>query len=231
MASSQETPPTLTSLARMQTGRHVIRTQAEELCCHSHSALSDEELWVRFYQCDCETSFNTLFLRYFEPLHAWIRRCGVQTEARVADLFQDVWVRLVNNRQRFDPTMKWGTWAFHIAKNLARNEGRRLRRSFINAESDFRIKDEETVQVQSAVSSSLPEEMMRDRQLSERLERVLAELTPEQRTIFTHRFIEGRSNEEVSSLLDIPLSALKAKAKRVRLKVLGEMQPLLEDSS
>jgi RNA polymerase sigma-70 factor (ECF subfamily) len=193
--------------------------------------MTDEELWMRFTQLDCQTSLNMLHRRYFEPLHAWIRRCGVRDEARVADLFQDVWVRLVNNRHRFDPTMKWGTWAFHVAKNIAKNEGRRLQRRFVTPEADFRIKDEETTQVRSAVSSSLPEEMMRERQLSAKLESVLADLTDEQRTIFTLRFMEGRSNEEVSHLLDIPLSALKAKAKRVRLKVLGEMQPLLEDSS
>ncbi|HEX6369787.1 MAG TPA: sigma-70 family RNA polymerase sigma factor [Longimicrobium sp.] len=198
---------------------------------HPQPSSSDEELWVRFVRLECQASLKALHRRYFEPLHAWIRRCGVRDEARVADLFQDVWVRLVTNRHRFDPTMKWGTWAFHVAKNLARNEGRRLQRRFVTPEADFRIKDEETVQVRSADSSSLPEEMMRERQLAARLERVLAELTPEQRTIFTLRFIEGRSNEEVSHLLDIPLSALKAKAKRVRLKVLGEMQPLLEDSA
>ena len=196
-----------------------------------HARMTDEELWVRFTQLDCQVSLNMLHRRYFEPLHAWIRRCGVRDEARVADLFQDVWVRLVNNRERFDPTMKWGTWAFHVAKNLAKNEGRRLQRRFVTPEADFRIKDEETTQVRSAVSSSLPEEMMRERQLGARLESVLAGLTDEQRTIFTLRFIEGRSNEEVSHLLDIPVSALKAKAKRVRLKVLGEMQPLLDDSS
>lgn len=195
------------------------------------STLSDEELWSRFTYEECESSLRTLYRRYFDPLHAWLRRCGIRDDARVADLFQDVWVRLVKNRYRFDPTMKWGTWAFHVAKNLARNEGRRLQRRFVTPEADFRIKDEETTQVRSAVSSSLPEEMMRERQLSARLESVLADLTDEQRTIFTLRFMEGRSNEEVSHLLNIPLSALKAKAKRVRLKVLGEMQPLLEDSS
>lgn len=172
-----------------------------------------------------------LHRRYFEPLHAWIRRCGVRDDARVADLFQDVWVRLVSNRHRFDPTMKWGTWAFHVAKNLARNEGRRLQRRFVTPEADFRIGEEEAVQVRSTVSSSLPDEMMRERQLSTKMEAVLTRLTPEQRTIFTLRFVEGWSNEEVSDLLGIPLSTLKARAKRVRLKVLGEMQPLLEDNT
>jgi hypothetical protein len=42
-------------------------------------------------------------------------------------------------------------------------------------------------------------------------------------------FIECRSNEKISGLLDIPLSAFKAK--RVRLKVLSERQPLLGNSS
>lgn len=191
--------------------------------------MSDEELWIRFTQLDCQTSLSMLHQRYFEPLHAWIRRCGVRDDARVADLFQDVWVRLVNHRDRFDPAMKWGTWAFHVAKNLAKNEGRRLQRRFVTPESDYRIKDDESVQVRSALSTNLPEEMMRERQLSTKLETVLASLTDEQRTIFALRFIEGRSNEEVSQLLGVPLSALKAKAKRVRLKVLGEMQSLLDD--
>ena len=191
--------------------------------------MTDEELWIRFTQFECQTSLNMLHQRYFEPLHAWIRRCGVRDDARVADLFQDVWVRLVNHRDRFDPSMKWGTWAFHVAKNLAKNEGRRLQRRFVTPESDYRIKDDATVQVRSALSTNQPEEMMRDRQLSAKLEAVLDSLTDEQRTVFTLRFIEGRSNEEVSQTLGIQLSAMKAKAKRVRLKVLAEMQSLLDD--
>lgn len=191
--------------------------------------MTDEELWIRFTQFDCQTSLSMLHQRYFEPLHAWIRRCGVRDDARVADLFQDVWVRLVNHRERFDPSMKWGTWAFHVAKNLAKNEGRRLQRRFVTPESDYRIKDDETVQVRSALSTNQPEEMMRERQLSAKLESVLASLSDEQRTVFTLRFIEGRSNEEVSQTLGIQLSAMKAKAKRVRLKVLAEMQSLLDD--
>lgn len=192
--------------------------------------MSDDELWVRFTQLGCQASLKMLHQRYFEPLHVWIRRCGVRDDARVADLFQDVWVRLVNHRDRFDPTMKWGTWAFHVAKNLAKNEGRRLQRRFVTPEADYRIKDDDAVQVRSAVSTNLPDEMMRERQLSAKLESVLASLSEEQRTVFTLRFIEGRSNEEVSQILGVPLSAMKAKAKRVRLKVLGEMQPLLDGS-
>ena len=196
-----------------------------------HPEMSDEELWTRFARLDCEISLEMLHRRYFQPLHAWIRRCGVKDEARVADLFQDVWVRLVKNRDRFDPSMKWGTWAFHVAKNLAKNEGRRLQRRFVTPESEFRMTEEEPVQVRSAPPTTLPEEMMRERQLREKLDSVLAQLTPEQRTIFILRYMEGRSNEEVSHLLDLPLGVLKAKAKRVRLKVLAEMQPLVDDGS
>jgi RNA polymerase sigma-70 factor (ECF subfamily) len=193
-----------------------------------NAEMRDEELWIRFVEMDSTRSFEILYARYKDPLHAFVRRCGVRDDARVADLCQEVWVRLVNNRERFDPAMKWGTWAFHIAKNLARNEGRRLKRQFVSPEADYRMKDEETVQVRSAVSTFLPEEMMRERALDARLATIVASLSTEQRTIFRLRFVEGRSNEEVSKMLQIPLSALKAKAKRVRLKVLGEMQDLLD---
>ena len=85
--------------------------------------------------------------------------------------------------------------------------------------------------MRSAVSTSRPDEMMRERELNARLKAVLAELKPEQRAIFTLRFVEGRSNEAVSMLLGIPLASIKAKAKRVRLKVLEEMQPWLDEGA
>lgn len=192
--------------------------------------MSDEELWRRFSGQECQTSIALLHRRYYDPLHAWIRRCGVRDEAQAADLFQEVWVRLVRNRDRFDPAMKWGTWAFHVAKNLARNEGRRLQRRFVTPESDFRLADEEAVQVRSAPPGTRPDEMMRERQLGEELEGVLAGLPPGQRAVFELRFVQGRSNEEASRALGIPLDALKARAKRVRLKVLRAMQALLDDA-
>jgi RNA polymerase sigma-70 factor (ECF subfamily) len=196
----------------------------------AHTRMSDEELWLRFAQLDCETSLSVLHKRYHEPLLAWIRRCGVRDEARASDLVQDVWIRLVNNRDRFDPRMKWGTWVFHVAKNIAKNEARRLHRRIVTPEADFNIKDAEPAQFRAVLSPNRPDEMMRERQLSAKLEEVLASLSEEQRTLFTLRYIEGRPNEEVSQILGIPLVALQARAKRVRMKVLSEMQSILDDS-
>lgn len=190
------------------------------------SRASDEELWARFTAIDCEFSFDVLHRRYADPLRTWIRRCGVRDEARIQDLTQDVWIRLIRNRDRFDPSMKWGTWAFHVAKNIAKNEGRRLQRRFVTPEADFRL-DDEGPPMRSAHSTELPEEMMRERELSLRLEQVLTGLTVEQRQIFTLRFLDGLSNVEVARVLDLPINTLKAKAKRVRLKVLHEMQLLI----
>lgn len=213
----------------MPAASETCRARRNGGCDLPPACASDEELWSCFTASDCQACLDVLHRRYREPMHAWIRRCGVRDDARTADLFQDVWVRLVRNRDRFDPARKWGTWAFHVAKNIAKNEGRRLQRNFVTPEADFRIQDEDAVHVQSAAASSLPEEMMRERELNAKLASVLESLSAEQRAIFTLRFLEGRSNDEVSDLLDIPLSVLKAKAKRVRLKVLGEMRPLLHD--
>lgn len=193
--------------------------------------MSDEDLWIRFAQLEDKRSFQILHDRYEAPLLAWVQHCGVRDEARARDLCQDVWVRLVRNRSAFDPTKKWGTWAFHIAKNIARNEGRRLQRQFVSTEADYRETDGETVQFRTAVSANDPEVMMRERQLNEQLTTVVGTLSTEQRAIFRLRFVEGRTNEEVSGLLNIPLSALKAKAKRVRLKVLEGMRDLLDEDA
>lgn len=195
-----------------------------------HAKITDEELWTRYTEHDCHASLNLLHARYFEPLHAWLRQCGIWDEARAADLVQDLWVRLVNNRTRFNPRMKWRTWAFHVAKNLASNERRRLQRRHVTPEADFPPRDDELAQVRELVSRDRPDEMMRERELNAVLERAVADLPDEQRLIFTLRFIDGRSNDEVSAALGTPISALKAKAKRVRLTVRREVFNLLDAS-
>ena len=189
---------------------------------------SDEQLWSRFVSEGCERSLSELHRRYLGPLNAWLRRCGIRDAATQADLSQDVWIRLLNNRGSFDPAKRWATWAFHIARNVASNESRRVRRRTVTPEADFCTEDE-TIQVRDALSTTLPDAMMQERELSAELRRVLSGLTLEQRTIFTLRFIEGCTNAEVSQELGIELDALKAKAKRVRRKVLDAMQAMLSD--
>lgn len=102
----------------MPPARPISRDASNSPGVASKHGISDEVLWLDFATHDRQASLDVLHRRYYEPLHAWIRRCGIRDEARVADLFQDVWLRLVQNRHRFDPTMKWSTWAFHVAKNL-----------------------------------------------------------------------------------------------------------------
>lgn len=97
-------------------------------------------------------------------------------------------------------------------------------------EADFPSRDDELAQVRDLVSRDQPDEMMRERELNAALERAVAGLPDEQRLIFTLRFIDGRSNDEVSAALGTPVTTLKAKAKRVRLKVRREIFNLLDAS-
>lgn len=201
-----------------------------ELARGGEAGLSDEALWVHFARQGCELSLNVLHRRYQHRLHLWIQHCGVRDVERAADLVQETWIRLLNHRRRFDPARKWRTWAYHVARNLAKNEGRRLGRMRVTPESHFARDSGEMVQVGCARSTSLPDEMMRARHLAETLAGVLARIPEEQRSVFTLRFIDGRSYAEVSRLLGVPCSALTSKAKRVRLKVRQEMRLLLDDA-
>lgn len=189
--------------------------------------LSDEELWIHFAREDCNHSFEILMERFQERLSRFVGK-WVREESRIEDLIQAMWLRAIRSKSTFNPSMRLGTWLHAILGNLIRNEGRSQARRRVRPESDFRLADAETVQLRAAVSSDCPEEMMRGRAVDHALESSLSRLPVEQRRIFELRFVQGYSNEEVASILAQPLGSVKAKAKRVRLRVRGELREMMD---
>src|SRR6476660_6795698 len=64
-----------------------------------------------------DSAFNTLMGRHAERLfHYLLRQSG--NEAEASDLAQETFVRVYQNRARFNPAQKFSTWLFAIATNL-----------------------------------------------------------------------------------------------------------------
>lgn len=74
-----------------------------------------------------EAALDALMTRHAGPLCRFLIRL-LQDEEEAADLAQTAFVRVYQNRDRFDPSQKFTTWLYAIAANLARDRQRWLGR-------------------------------------------------------------------------------------------------------
>ena len=76
---------------------------------------ADEVLMMRYRNGEMD-AFDTLYGRYKGPLYRYfLRQCAGQSVAE--ELFQDVWMKLIGARERYQVTAKFTTYLFHLAHN------------------------------------------------------------------------------------------------------------------
>lgn len=107
--------------------------QLRRLLSHPHveliaetSALSDAECMQRYRNGDAH-AFRVLYARYREKLHRYtLRLAGKTSEAE--EIFQDVWMAVVNGKDGYQPNAPFAAWLFGIAHRRAADRWRVLGR-------------------------------------------------------------------------------------------------------
>src|SRR5438045_1846500 len=70
-----------------------------------------------------DAALNGLMERHAPRLFSYLLR-SLQNEDDAADLAQETFARVYQNRTRFDPALKFSTWLYTIASNLVRTQFR-----------------------------------------------------------------------------------------------------------
>jgi RNA polymerase sigma-70 factor (ECF subfamily) len=78
------------------------------------------------YQAGDEAAFDRLVERYSGQVWALLTRF-LGPRSNREDLVQDVFVKVIGARERYQPTARFSTWLYRIVFNLAVNETQRLR--------------------------------------------------------------------------------------------------------
>lgn len=74
---------------------------------------SDERLMLAYRDGDAK-AFEALYRRYRGALHRYLTyQCG--NPAVAEELYQDVWIKVVNARADYEPLARFSTWIFRIA--------------------------------------------------------------------------------------------------------------------
>jgi RNA polymerase sigma-70 factor (ECF subfamily) len=189
----------------------------------------DTELMLRYRAGDIR-AFESLYLRHKDALYRYLLR-HVRHAASAADLFQEVWTRLIATRERYEPRAKFATFLFHIAHNCAIDFHRRGKSSPIGASVD-----DETAGVPEPIAAlaDQPESRIEADQRAASFQHGLASLPAEQREAFLLYEEAGLSIEEIGTATGVGSETAKSRLRyavsKLKRALRGAGEPRAMDS-
>lgn len=176
----------------------------------------DDEEAIRATLRGERQAFARLVEKYQRPLYAVLRRL-VRRHEDADDLLQESFLRAYQNLEAFDLSRAFYPWLYRIAVNLALSALRRRKwHEPVESLDLFPSTDDD------------PEKRTGSREFHFALERAIAKLPAEQRTILLLRTREDMSYQELSETLGIEIGTVMSRLARAREKLRAWMRPHLE---
>ncbi len=170
---------------------------------------TDEALMLR-YAAGEAAAFERLYARHKGPVYRYLlRQC---TERAVADeLFQEVWIRLIQARGRYEVKARFTTWVYTIAHHrIVDHYRRQARANLANTTAD------DPLERVPAPSHEQPDRDVQRQQFVERLRSLLDALPAEQREVFLLREEAGL---DLAAIAEVTGAGLEATRSRLRYAV------------
>jgi RNA polymerase sigma-70 factor (ECF subfamily) len=159
-------------------------------------------------------AFDTLYAHYKGPLYRFfVRHCG--NRALAEELYQEVWMRVIQHRATYQHKARFSTWLYHIAHNL-------LMDHFRKAQPEL---DDEALDLQEADDGYDPVAQHESQQKLSHFLTMLQQLPQEQRQVFLLKEEAGLSIEEIAQATGSNFEAVKS---RLRYAVKKLRQALID---
>ena len=147
-------------------------------------------------------AFDVLYQRYKAPLYRFVLRQSSQ-EA-VDELFQDIWLKVINARHNYQVKASFKTWLYHLARNRVIDLYRR---------NSIRPVDNNVDELETATNTSIaqPEKNLQTQNQHEALLEAIAGLPPDQKEAFLLREEAGLSVEQIAETCGINFETAKSR--------------------
>ncbi|MGF1503720.1 MAG: RNA polymerase sigma factor [Anaerolineae bacterium] len=139
-------------------------------------------------------AFGELYEATFDRIYSFVRY-QVADDALADDITAQVYERVLHGYARFDPQRgSLINWLFGIARNVVREHRRQQRRQPTLPLDALR---------ERAHESRRPEQIVAERERSDRLLHAVAGLKPREREILALKFGAGMTNRQIAAVLDL----------------------------
>ena len=134
------------------------------------------------------------------------------------DAAQDAFLKAFRGLAQFEEKSRFSTWLFRIAVNESLMKVRQ-RRGFQVVSIEQDQEDPDALPLEIVDWSPNPEQLYSQSELREILGKALRGLSSNYRTVFLLRDVEGLTIEETAEVLNLSISAVKARLMRARLRL------------
>jgi RNA polymerase sigma-70 factor (ECF subfamily) len=170
---------------------------------------SDEAL-LAAYRGGNVAAFETLLGRYRRPLFNVVLRT-VRDRGRAEEVYQDVWVKVVERSEDFRGDAKFSTWLYAIARNVSIDHLRKQRHR--NHASLDAPAAEGSASLLERVAGAGPttEQLAGGALLGARLVEAVEALPDEQREVFVLRQVQGLAFVEIAEVVGTSTNTVKSR--------------------
>jgi len=183
----------------------------------THDDVAHDYVAMQFQRGD-EHAFGLIFEQYRGPVFNFIYRMLNGDRESAEDLLNEIFMKLYDARESYEPRAKFSTWLFTIARNHCMNciKSRSYRQS--------RRTDSLEELAQQMTGSSTPDRLMalsvpddsKQADLRELLEQAIAGLPDEYKEVFILHAVEGFAHEEVAQILRMNPATVRTNYHRAR---------------
>ncbi len=186
---------------------------------------SDEQLMMAFRHGE-GPAFEVLVVRHKRSLYNFLLR-SVHNRSRAEEMLQEVFLRVVRAKDRYETSAKFTTWIFTIARNLCVDESRRQKfRRTVPLEATRKGADDE--QGRSVLDVTPAKQVGTDSgseapKIRERIATAIEKLPDDQRQVFMMRQFGGLSFKQIGEAVDAPENTVKSRMRYALEKLRSEL--------
>ncbi len=189
----------------------------------------DDLLDMKALRAGDELALNRIMARHREKLFHYLIRL-VQNESEALDLAEEAFVRVFLNREKFNSKLRFSTWLYAIATNLARDRLRWFSRHR-NVSLDAATAEDERPLVDSlAEAKPQPHEQLQTEERLTEIRTALAQIPEDLRTPLILAEYENLSHLEIAQILKCTAKAVETRIYRARQQLREKLKHLLVDA-
>jgi RNA polymerase sigma-70 factor (ECF subfamily) len=151
----------------------------------------DEQLMLAYREGDAG-AFDLLYQRHKSKLYRFVLR-SIRERAIADELYQEIWMRAIEARGRYEVQAKFTTWLYTIAHNRLVDHWRKRGLQLVSLDQE-----EAVVAEQPAAADYEPHRILEAKQSLARFARALEALPPAQREAFLLHEEAGMSIAEIA---------------------------------
>jgi len=176
--------------------------------------ISDENLMLRYQQGE-QQAFEDLYRRYKDTLYRYfLKHCNDRHQSE--ELYQEVWIKLINSTARYKPTAKFKTYLFTIAHNTLVDFYRKTKPTL---NIDFEEVEITENFINNPATLALPEDEFTLKQKTKQFMNALDELPANQKEAAMLYFDQEMNAQEISEVTQVNTETAKSRLRYAKNKL------------